>query len=538
MKKLSKLFAIALIFSIIFSGFSVPAHASSTGGGLSSNDKWNGKGTVPSKSNEYWTPIKWVIIENVPKDTVLKSTVYSTGHSHHQLKAKDGIAFLTMGTYNNDQAKSIYDKWMRWSDWTSKLNQRSVLDTKTKSFYWSGSPQIPQEYINIARLDGYTKVHKAGFLYEHRSDGTYLDAIWKRGPNHQVWSRKEKEETKNVIVRVENTGDPSKNFNDSSRSNEWLFSNGKTGQVQISYTSKPNEFSYTHNIKVWQKTIVKKTTWEESDWGNTRNRKVTYSSRNPKNVTKVASWSQTVPGLDRTMFLPVDLKDGKQVSASSLGSLANGYTVKNTPVKVNISHPYFSDKKYPQGLDNNQATRFSIKYNNDQFGIPRKSEGGIDISKNKPAYSSSVDGVQLYFNPVLSMGIKKSSSVPVASFESGGSEIKDGTFIQKNHGFRGEDSKFRSIKSGVYPLSGKVGNNEYPYWMVTYQSIKYYKYGSKYTTVIRPGSSGPTFSNSVAPNNIRINDNKIHLGDAQSTMIQPIIKGQFEVKTVGGYKTD
>ena len=441
---------------------------------------------------------------------------------------------------------------MRWSDWTTRLNQTSVIKTKkdtSKVQYWRGSPEIPKEYLVVAKEDGYTKEHRKGLLYEHRSDGTFLDGIWKRGENHQVWSPREKEETKNVIVRVENSGDPSKNFDHSSKSNKWLFSNGKTGQVEISYTSKPNEFSYTHNIKVWQKTIVKKTTWEESDWGNKRNTKVTYSSRNPKNTTKVASWSQEVPRLERMMFLPVDLKDGEAVPAYRLGTpdsrkVSSGHTVKPIPVKVNISHPYLSDKEYPKALDNNQPIKFSIKYGNDQFGIPRKSEGGIDISKDKPAYSSSVDGVQLYYNPVLSMGIKanQSSQVPVASFESRVEreikEIIDGTFIQKNYGFRGEDSKFRSIRLGEYSLNGKANNTEYPYWMVTYQSIKYYKYGSKYTTVIRPGSSGPTFTNSVAPNNIKVNDNKIHLGDAQTTMIQPIIKGQFEVKTVGGYKTD
>ena len=66
MKRFSKLLAITLVF-IIFVGFSAQVYASSTtGGGLSSNGEWSGK--KQGKNLNYSTPIKWVIIENVPKN--------------------------------------------------------------------------------------------------------------------------------------------------------------------------------------------------------------------------------------------------------------------------------------------------------------------------------------------------------------------------------------------------------------------------------------------------------------------------------------
>lgn len=476
------------------------------------------------------TPLKWVIVRDAPKSTLMDSHTRIRPKPTHEIEAGSDIAYVTTQTYRiGGKDIKFPNNWYRWESWM--VEGLGDPGSSSNKLLWSESHLLPKEFIEEAKNSGFTSEVKKGALY--KGGGEYADAIWLQ----EIPVIKSSKNSKHVITAVEYSANSSKNFNNNSKSAKWLYENPQTSRT-FSYNSRDKEYNFNHTIKVTTMTVTKHTTWEEFSNGKKQNVRTTYSTSNKKTKTVRASWMADIPTLSYKPFKPLDLSTKEPAKRSVLEKsehyMWNDFRSKAIIADINNNKGSGEDKNAPMRvLDTNEVKPFSVKFNNNQFGIPTESQGGINVRASKPGFSSSLDRVQIYWDAKIDLAASTKSTNPqVVSLEYDGTEYKGREKITKGRGWRGGDFGYRSIKQGNYYLSDGTTN---PFWTVSMMTGKYFKYGAKYTTTVTATASGPSFTN-LSGSNIKVTNTNKWVGFVDKRIKQPILYGEFESKTVGGHR--
>lgn len=523
MKHKHVLMSVVLLLVMILS-----APLNAYAGVIGSSGSSSGEGT--GKPGSYATPIMWVIETDISSTTVLKDNLFNNGDSF-EMPAKSSIAYITY----KRTPYSYPNNWVRWKTWyrlgfgdpNSSYNRGLWTDWRD-----GGTKRLlPQEFRNMA-IGGLYKEKFAGALYHNGTE--YADAIWVNPAT--IWFWNDEETTVNTIVYFSNSGDPSKNFDNTSKTAEWHWNN-PVGSYNYSYVSKAEQYNYTHSISSRQITVRKFTEWQENALGEKRDVSSIYSVINPISNSTIASWSTEAPSLSYKYFVPHDLRTELPLKASVFKDLGYRSNISDVPLEVKVdNYQEKVDVENPvsiPSIDTNTPRKFKLVFENDQFGIPSLASGGIDIAETKAPFSEEINGVQIYWEPKIRMSATNVvTNPPTASIEFAGTEKLGTDSLVKSRGFRGGDFSFRSIKIGDYLL----GSNGKPFWMATYQTGIYFRYGSKYDVTVSATDSGPSFSPVNTNQDVVVQNNHVYVGDISATVEQPILYAPFKVSTVGGYK--
>lgn len=489
----------------------------------------SGGGGGGGVKGSFRTPLKWVIVRNAPQTTLIDSHTRIRPKPTHEIQAGSDIAYVTTQTYRiGGKDIEFPNNWYRWQAWMLEGNG----DPSSTQNLWSKYNLLPQEFIEEARNSGFTTEVKSGALY--MGGGQYADAIWLQ----EIPVIKSNENSKNVITAVEYSADSSKNFDDNDKSAEWLYNNGRTSDT-FGYNSIDGEYNFNHTIKVTTITVTKHTTWEEFSNGVRQNERTTYSTSNKRTKTIIASWMADIPTLSYNPFKPLDLSTKEPAERSVLEKsehyMWSDFRSEAIIANINNNKGSGEDKNAPMRvLDTNEVKPFSVKFDNDQFGIPTESQGGINVGASKPEFNPSLDRVQIYWDAKIELASSTKSTDPqVVSLEYDGTEYKGREKITEGLGWRGGDFGYRSIKQGNYYLSDGTTN---PFWTVSMMTGKYFKYGAGYATTVTATASGPQFTNLSSESNVNVTDTNEWLGFVDKLIKQPILYGEFESKTVGGHR--
>lgn len=494
-------------------------------GAIGSSDTGGGSGGT--SIGNFRTPLQWFVKRGVATGATIKDT-HQSPHDAFTIQKNDSIAYVTTETYQIGGKNIKYpNNWYRWRHWMAE--GLGDPGSGINPLLWDSTKLLPNEFITETKNSGFANQVKKAALYKRGKD--YADLVWIRG----AVIKKERTDTKTVIVKYENNKDKN-SFDNSSKTNKWLYENPKT-KVPYSYKSPENVYNFNHVLKATSKTVTKRTSWEEDSSGHKSNQKVTYSSSNTRTTTVRASWTADVPDLSYKPFKPMNLNTEKVASKSviSKGSIPYNDYRNGSVSEIDIDNKKGSGESAAgalQVLDTNTERAFKVRFKNGQFGIPNKSQGGIDVSKSKPAFKDSLNKVQIYWGAKIGVSSSNRSYTPaLSSIEFAGKEYKGTTAISKDSGWKAGDFKFRSIKSGTYAL----GYNGEPFWYADLQTGIYFKYGGGYSGIITPGSKGPVFS-SAKGDKISVGNNNRWVGSKSMGVKQPVLYGEFVVKTVGGYK--
>lgn len=535
MKKIFKLIILSIMFisfnlTFAFAGVSDSGGTSGGGGGEGWDGKW---GIGPDVSAN---GLQWFTFSG---DKTLKTDI-----TFYQRSRK--ITGTRKGAYLGIHSK-LLNRWT-WLDW------------RYWDFYIQGSPS---EYDSWYRGNGVyqstghgrlpdaelvTEASNNGYSY---NNGKYytngrkkLDAVW------VVGRRESRTESKTTIVYAESGGTVIL----ADRSNESAQSlyNNPTTSVNYSGQSGQTEMNHSNTIKATYMTITKTTTYM-SDGTSTWDETSTYTKGGKTYATKSISYDVIQPDVKQVYFKPFDLnKNGVADDAD----VKNSYPAFNGTVPLNMSVDNLqgiNDGSALKTLDTNTSLKFNVTFDNDQFGIPYANEGGFNLGDGAPGESyKNSDGT--YRSDVISAvgyngtavtgkikasgmseqnvygnvsndvywsgSMKASVSSNSASLTFSQTEKIGGNNFSFNKGWRGGNFAFKTIKMGRYSLQ----NGSRPWWEMQYEKGKFYSYGVKYSGTIRVDSiSNPT-----------VNDTNLYSKLAGRNMVQPIIKGTIDAKTVGG----
>lgn len=518
-----KRLALALV-TVVLLASSIPTHA--LAGAIGSADTGGGGAPTSGRDLYFKTPLQWQIKRGVATGASIKDT-HQYPVDSHTIQKNDSIAYVTTAIYRINGKQVAYpNNWYRWKHWISEGHGDPAKGINP--LLWDAKKLLPNDFIQEARASGFSNTIKTGALYKRGSD--YADLVWIQG----AVMKKESTGSRTVITSYVNNKDGSA-FNNSPRSNQWHYDNPVTS-VPYSYKSPKNIYSFNHTIKATSKTVTKRTTWDEDSRGNRSNIKTTYSSSNARTTTVGASWAADVPDLSYKVFKPLDLGTEKTATKAVLskGSIPTG-DYRKTSITADIDNRKGAgeSKTGPlQVLDTNTARSFRVAFGNDQFGIPTKAKGGIDVSAKKPAFKESLNRVQIYWAPKIgAASTNRTFSPALTSLSFGKKEYSGNKSIEKSRGWRAGDFEFRSIKAGTYSL----GHKKEPFWYIDMETGIYFKYGGGYSGTIRTGPSGPVFS-SATRGKLATSHNNRWVGSKTMSVKQPVLYGEFEVKTVGGYK--
>lgn len=526
MRKLLLVLSLILTVSLV-----ITPQVSVDAGAIGSSGSGGGSGGGGVKGS-FKTPFKWVIVRNAPQTTLMDSHTRIRPKPTQPIQAGTDVAYVTTKTYKiGGSDVGFPNNWYRWVAWQSEgLGDPGSPSNKR---LWDESSLLPNEFIQEANASGYNIELKRGALYKSNS-GDYADAIWIEDTPIIISIQS----TKNVITAVEYSADSSKNFDDNDKSAEWLYNNGRTSDT-FGYNSIDGEYNFNHTIKVTTITVTKHTTWEEFSNGVRQNERTTYSTSNKRTKTIIASWMADIPTLSYNPFKPLDLSTKEPAERSVLEKsehyMWSDFRSEAIIANINNNKGSGEDKNAPMRvLDTNEVKPFSVKFDNDQFGIPTESQGGINVGASKPEFNPSLDRVQIYWDAKIELASSTKSTDPqVVSLEYDGTEYKGREKITEGLGWRGGDFGYRSIKQGNYYLSDGTTN---PFWTVSMMTGKYFKYGAGYATTVTATASGPQFTNLSSESNVNVTDTNEWLGFVDKLIKQPILYGEFESKTVGGHR--
>lgn len=311
-------------------------------------------------------------------------------------------------------------------------------------------------------------------------------------------------------------------------------------------------------------------TYDEDGSGNKSNHK--YSNYNiPTDGTGYGSRSiKYVAGADpevtQTWFRPLDINRSGHVgidttTVNTIKAIYPGYNVTTTTKDIsgstergqagNIGDPL-------QALDTNNAIKFRASFGYDkgkgQLGIPKASEGGIDIATSKPTTwpAKSTPQVTGVFSPGggdASKNVNGDISVPTywnidfkgtvnskkASLVINNGEKVGGDIIVEDNTFTGGYCGFRSTTMGSYNFAGANGIR--PFWEAQYEAGRFYGYGVSYSGKITVSFAALASSNdSVTIGDPTINSTNLYSRLNSTVFIQPLVRCNILVKTVAGDK--
>lgn len=530
--KITKRFVAFLLLILLTFNSSLETYAGVNSGSSTSNpgSSSGGSGGALAKGPLYWV----IYTEGHSSATYLKDTVHKVKPEIY-LEANTPVAYVTSSTYKPVQSFDYahYSNWFNFD--ASKGGLRFYLVGN-----WTGS-SLPSQFVKEANNHGYSDYNNSSNRIFYNGS-KYADAIWLEPT--EVWAARSKSENYYSIVKFYNANDEDQSFDNTEKDAEWHYKNQKTS-IDISYISKEKEYRYDHTLYVTVQKFTLKTTWEENNFGEKQNIKYEYTSNESERDMKYASWRAKSTEIEEKYFKFLDLRT-EDVASNELIKDLYGQEflnkVSDKAIDADVeNYKDIIDKENPKNLtclDNNSPIKFSLKFNNEQFGIPTAAEGGIDIQDSMPEAPTEISEITnetIYWSPVFYMSSTNHGYYNKrTSLEFNGKEKRDSTAFEFNKVFLGGDFLFRSIKSGTYYLGGYSSSQKIP--TVVYHATKFYKYGSKYETTVTIGSSlTPEWTNKDGRNSILVEDNNIYIGEASSTIEQPILYAPFDVKTVGGY---
>lgn len=468
--------------------------------------------------------------------------------------------------------------FIRWAWWFQYAAAMSPGATERAGYYndaWNSSAS--DSYSNRGRLkdaDLVKEASKTGFvfqpgslLYYNSGIGQYLDAICVKEEEKPQDHSETK--TKKVIEKViYEFGDGTKetDLDDSGKTAKELWDNGKT---EWSYEGDSyRSIDYKHVIKVTVRTITQKTTWKTLGGKEVNGSKnITYTKNGTKTMKKTITYKVQKPEIKTTIYTPFDLNRNGVAKTEDIKATYPDYNELNAK-KLNMSvnnYQNIMDGTALQTLDTNTSTKFNITFNNDQFGIPKASEGGIDIDKSVPfsnlklpegCYSTNmIFGNNYWENSNKAVtGILKATgngctttTMDPMNLEGclsknyywGGSMSSDlsadtGTLTYNNderiggnpftfsrdNDFRSGDFIFKTTKTGDYNLKSNGRN----WWEVQYEQGIFYTFEIWYEGNI-------TTTDITNPTEVSSNQ---YTALASKDVYQPVMKGLFKAKTVAG----
>lgn len=400
---------------------------------------------------------------------------------------------------------------------------------------------------NEAVNNGYTPDYTNEYYIN--SAGDKLDIVW----IEDVYTQRSSTESKKIIVYGESSGTPI--IDDRSGWTPQSLWDSDLTSLTYDVTTGETELNHRNIIKGKIITVTKTTTWEQNNAGATRNYNTSYSKGGVESFESKVSYDVTQPNIDQTYFRPYDLNRNGLANESDVKSSYPEYRNGGKALDMSVNNKQgITDGSALNTLDTNTSLSFDIKFNNGQFGIPTSSQGGFDLLDNTPgsayangngSYNSdvinatggsvgtaktgtfkfgnenkrNVDGTvgrDSYWSGSLKAGVTTNN----ASLTYNGDERVGPTGFSFLKGWTGGSFNFKTIKMSTYYLTN--GNRNW--WEAKYEKGKFYKYGVSY--------KGTITINGISSAQIYQTDLYTRL--ASRNLSQPIVRGKFNAKTVGG----
>ena len=324
------------------------------------------------------------------------------------------------------------------------------------------------------------------------------------------------------------------------------------------YSNQSDNGEYNHNrrlVVVYQNLNQHVRYWETGP-GQQSQHSYTYSKSGSEFV-KARDFSYNVqqPSLTQTWFKPFHLNVNGYASDSLVKQTYPGYRGNGIGLIGSVDNGQsITDGSNIKTLDTNTSTKFSIKINNEQLGIPNASQGGFDLWNSIPyqdykignnsynpnifnvipnngetttgkfkseSVSNNISGKiskDFYWGGAIKAGINSGN----ASITYNGDEKVGGNMFSFSLGWRGGDFVFKTTKIGIYKLTNNTNNVNW--WEANYEQGKMFTYGVKYNGSISLSGIG-------APS---IGGSGMYCDMATGVKTQPILYGTIEAKTVAG----
>ena len=455
---------------------------------------------------------------------------------------------------NKNKIGYITFTWNWWYNAAHQKNPSKMAKTDTYGYYMVDSVWINGYKIPFSNLQ--KEAARCGYKY-NSSLGLYtngnkkLDVVWVENNTKTVT------EYVDTIVYVKN-GEAILTDN-RNRTPEWLFKNVKNN---IEYTGKSaaHETNYKRTVEATVYRVQRKVKKTYDGSGKVIKSTVVAGSYKivggAKHYTKDITYKVYSPAVTSKQFMPFNLnRNGVATREDISGPYPTLVANKNLDMSVN-NHQNITDNKALQTLDTNNGLKFTVRFNNNQFGIPTKSEGGIDIASEAPCrdyknangtYDSAVFNIlgsngqtktgvfnytggraqninaQVSKDGYWNLSMKADVSSNNTSLTYNGTEHVGGNVLSLLTGNRGGDFIFKTTKTGTYNLCGTSASNKW--WEARYEGGKFYRYGIQYKGKITTSGIG----------NPSVVDKNFYTKLSTTTINQPILTGTFEAKTVAGY---
>ena len=460
------------------------------------------------------------------------------------IEAKKG-AYVTIDNRLNGRTT-----WLRWPWWfyflkasPGELGNSWNYDPWDTNGYFgqSGlSGQLPDpELVEEANKHGYS-YDSSSTLYSNGSD--YLDAVWVSG-----WTES-RSAPATTIVWAE--ADDETILEDRSYESAESLYEYPTTSLEYTGKSKPNEFNHKRVIKAKFMYVRKNITYK-TDGKKRWDIEISYSKMGSWRDEKTILYHVKQPRIYQTFFRPYDLNRNGLADENEVRQSYSEYQAGGQPLELSVDNMQdITDGTKLKTLDSNTSTPFEIKINNNQLGIPTASSGGFDLDDGAPG-SRNGDGTydpsimnEIGTNGEERTGVIRSStgfkqdvpgtiskdkywqgslkgtiSADTASLTFDGNERIGGDLFIFSKNWLGGKFNFKTTKIGDYNLYN--GRN---WWEIDYEQGKFYSYGVQYRGTITVGEIGE-------PNVV---DKGFYVNLASRNMVQPVLKGVIEAKTVGG----
>lgn len=271
--------------------------------------------------------------------------------------------------------------------------------------------------------------------------------------------------------------------------------------------------------------------------------------------TKTVKWDIQNPTVEQTWFRPFDLNRNGQAVESEVKSTYPAYANGSPSLKIYVNNMQsITDGSKLKTLDTNTSTPFKISISNNQLGIPTQSQGGFTLNDALPGSSYRINGQYFNHDVIWNIGgletrtngklyvdgnvysnidglttqnvhwngsVKGALNNGSASLTYGGEEKLGTQTLTFSKGWLGGQFIFKTTKMAIYSLSNGSGRN---WWEINYDQGRYFEYGVEFKGTINiNGISNPTIVNK-----------NMYAKLISKSLVQPILKGLFEAKTVGG----
>lgn len=399
--------------------------------------------------------------------------------------------------------------------------------------------EMQQELNRCSTWDDYD------MLWKDNSTGAYVDIVFKEG-----W-QETKTDTRKTIVYAEG-GDFPLMTDRRSESPQSLYDN-PTYEIPYSGKSGQTEMNHKKLIEAWFMPVTRTETYM-TDGVKKWNINVTYKAGSTQYFSKNIHYDVKQPSISQSWFKPFDLnRNGVALDED----VKRDYPEYNggQPLKMTVDNKQnITDGRKLKTLDTNTSLPFTIRFQNNQLGFPNEGDGGVNLSQQTPGssfangdgsyrgevinsigFNGSIKTGEFYADGMNKQNVNGNLSKDVAwnpnvkidldsnsgSLTYNGTEKIGGEPFSFGLDWQGGDFSFKTTKIGEYHLF----NNGRKWWEMSYEKGKFYSYGVEYKGIIKidSGISNPSIVNS-----------NLYSKLASKSMIQPILRGVFEAKTIGG----